>query len=776
MTAELVRGQNHPLDRTRLEIRIAAGGPVVAGVTLAGEQGSLAGAEAVAHPGAPRRDGVEVPRQAAAEHRIALDLDALPAAVHRASVLLALPVGIGGPAAFGAAAAPFVAVTGLDGTELATYTLVDLDAETAVVAVELYRRQGAWKVRAVGQGYAGGLPALLQDQGLPQAAELASEIQEAVRSGHARSVPVPAAAADRAAPTDRPAAAGRPAPAGPAGTPASGRATAPDAAHPDAAHPDAAHPDAAHPDAAHPDATHPVAARPDAAHPVAGRQNAAPESQPRTPSEGSGPIDYRHPKRRSTPPQPRPDTSAAPTPTHAPASPTHAPASPTHASASPTHAPASPAPATPAPAAPASGEARPAGPVAGDAAGRTPEERLYNQVWGMFEDLARTVAAYRSAMDFAQSRLAKELDAVNADPRNRIGAAADAARSAAHDKHARLAAQAREVLDRDLAQLTAEAEVVEPALPPAFAAWSSPVWQGYRPPEEYPTAVRLGDLRLPECPDLRIPMLVRLPMDRGLWIDSGQPQTFDGAGDADDAFASTFGRDGLDGFDGFDGLLGDGPDGGAPLDAAEVRRRAVDTAVALAARLLAAHPAGELTLQVIDPAGSAAPALAPLLETGAVRRPPATGAQGVTAVLGELTRRVDLVQMAVRNQAAEALPPDLDTAEQLLIVHDFPHGFDDRAVNQLRYLADEGPSVGVHLLMVADRAEAREYGPVLDPLWRSLLRITPVPDAHLADPWVGHAWTYEPSRVPAGSQVLRKVLGDLAEARRSQGHTGTREH
>ena len=51
--------------------------------------------------------------------------------------------------------------------------------------------------------------------------------------------------------------------------------------------------------------------------------------------------------------------------------------------------------------------------------------------------------------------------------------------------------------------------------------------------------------------------------------------------------------------------------------------------------------------------------------------------------------------------------------------------------------------------MVADREDARAYGPVLDPLWRSLLRLTPVPDDHLADPWVGHAWTYEPSLVPS---------------------------
>ncbi|MFE0382251.1 TerD family protein, partial [Streptomyces inhibens] len=222
MTAELVRGQNHPLDRTRVEIRVAAGGPVVAGVALGDEQGRLSGVEAVAHPGAPRRTGIEVPRQAAAEHRIAVDLDALPDAVHRVSVLLALPTGIGPLTTFGATAAPSVTVTGLDGTGIAGYTITGLGAESAVVAVELYRRQDAWKVRAVGQGYAGGLTAMLRDQGLSQAAELAAEIEEAVGRGHARAVPAPVAASR----SDRPG-------AGPSGASAADRtdpanATAPD--------------------------------------------------------------------------------------------------------------------------------------------------------------------------------------------------------------------------------------------------------------------------------------------------------------------------------------------------------------------------------------------------------------------------------------------------------------------------------------------------------------------------------------------------------------------
>ncbi|PKT66991.1 export associated protein, partial [Streptomyces populi] len=135
--------------------------------------------------------GLEVSKQAAADHRLAFDLDALPGAVHRVSVLLALPTGVGGPVRFGAVAAPFVAVTGLDGLEVASYTLTGLDTESAVVALELYRRQGAWKVRAVGQGYAGGLAELLTDQGLPEARQLAGSINEAVAQGLARSVAAP---------------------------------------------------------------------------------------------------------------------------------------------------------------------------------------------------------------------------------------------------------------------------------------------------------------------------------------------------------------------------------------------------------------------------------------------------------------------------------------------------------------------------------------------------------------------------------------------------------
>lgn len=383
----------------------------------------------------------------------------------------------------------------------------------------------------------------------------------------------------------------------------------------------------------------------------------------------------------------------------------------------------------------------PAEPVAGDAPGWSMEERLHNQVRGMFEDLARGIAAYRSAVDFAESRLERETDRLLADPRKRLDAAVEAARERAQARRDDLADRARALLDHDLRQLTAESEVVEPALSAPYAGWESPVWHGYQPLERTPLAVRLGDVHLPEVPELRIPMLVRLPLERGLWIDSGT------------GYGPEPG-----------GSLGEGRE---PEAVEHARRGATEVAVALAVRLLASHPVGGLTVHLVDPAGSAGEWFAPLARSGALRE--WSGACGVAAAMEALIRRVDLVRMARQAGAPDALPPDLDTGTQLLVIADFPRDFDDRAITRLRYLVDEGPAAGVCPLLIADRADTQAFGPVLDPMWRSLLRLTPFPDDHLGDPWVGHAWTYEPSLPPESSRVLGSVLGRIAKARQEHG-------
>ncbi|MET8127110.1 TerD family protein [Streptomyces sp. NPDC005065] len=53
-----------------------------------------------------------------------------------------------------------------DGTEIARFDSADATVETAFILGELYRRQGAWKFRAVGQGYSSGLEGLATDFGI----------------------------------------------------------------------------------------------------------------------------------------------------------------------------------------------------------------------------------------------------------------------------------------------------------------------------------------------------------------------------------------------------------------------------------------------------------------------------------------------------------------------------------------------------------------------------------------------------------------------------------
>lgn len=52
------------------------------------------------------------------------------------------------------------------GAELARFDIADASSERAFVFGEVYRRQGAWKFRAVGQGYAAGLGGLAGDFGI----------------------------------------------------------------------------------------------------------------------------------------------------------------------------------------------------------------------------------------------------------------------------------------------------------------------------------------------------------------------------------------------------------------------------------------------------------------------------------------------------------------------------------------------------------------------------------------------------------------------------------
>ncbi|MFJ9805299.1 TerD family protein [Streptomyces wuyuanensis] len=102
-----------------------------------------------------------------------------------------------------------------DGTALATFTPPRLGAETALVVVEIYLRNGAWKARAVGQGYANGLAGIATDFGVSVDEEPAAAPAPAPVSAPAPA-PAPVSAPAPAAPAPA-------APAAPAAAPGSGK-------------------------------------------------------------------------------------------------------------------------------------------------------------------------------------------------------------------------------------------------------------------------------------------------------------------------------------------------------------------------------------------------------------------------------------------------------------------------------------------------------------------------------------------------------------------------
>ncbi|WP_371651978.1 MULTISPECIES: TerD family protein [unclassified Streptomyces] len=93
-----------------------------------------------------------------------------------------------------------------DGSVIATFTPPQLGGETALVVMEVYLRGGAWKARAVGQGYANGLAGIATDFGV--------SVEEPPAAA-----PAPAAPAPVAPVTAPPMPAAPPAPAAPAAAP-----------------------------------------------------------------------------------------------------------------------------------------------------------------------------------------------------------------------------------------------------------------------------------------------------------------------------------------------------------------------------------------------------------------------------------------------------------------------------------------------------------------------------------------------------------------------------
>ena len=101
---------------------------------------------------------------------------------------------------------PGLTLTVIDpaGSEIAQFAITDATTETAFVCGELYRRSGAWKFRAVGQGYASGLAGLATDFGISVAESPPADAARPVPPSPAESPAAPAPPARIAAPREAP--------------------------------------------------------------------------------------------------------------------------------------------------------------------------------------------------------------------------------------------------------------------------------------------------------------------------------------------------------------------------------------------------------------------------------------------------------------------------------------------------------------------------------------------------------------------------------------------
>ncbi|MBM4791013.1 TerD family protein [Streptomyces sioyaensis] len=217
-------GSNLPLSAVRVAVDVTA--PVrldVSGLLLAAD-GKVRSDDDFVFYNQPSAPGVTHSAAAAGGDTITVDTAAVPEGIEKIVVTASLDT----PGATFAGTEPTGTVRNADdGSILASFTPPRLGTETALVVVEIYRRGGGWKVRAVGQGYANGLAGIATDFGVsveepaaPAAAPQAPPAPPAPAApwGPPAGAPAPVAPPPAAAP-----AAPAPAPAPPAPAPGSGK-------------------------------------------------------------------------------------------------------------------------------------------------------------------------------------------------------------------------------------------------------------------------------------------------------------------------------------------------------------------------------------------------------------------------------------------------------------------------------------------------------------------------------------------------------------------------
>ncbi|URM94055.1 TerD family protein [Actinomadura madurae] len=378
--------------------------------------------------------------------------------------------------------------------------------------------------------------------------------------------------------------------------------------------------------------------------------------------------------------------------------------------------PPQPPPAQPPPAQPPSAPPPPAQPPASAPPPPPPgqpsstEVEYIERCWLVWEDASRSVAAFRAATEHALTLRNEEI--AGRQPRGRFE---------------QLMREADERLRADAGQLREELARVEPQLTPEVAPFDAPSWLTWRPGVDLAEGMLLGRLSTAELPGLRVPLVLRLPWRRAMWISRGV----------------------------------------MPGDAAAY-------AWSLATRFLAAVPPGVLGLEVIDAAGLSGagwlhgfdPATCARLLGGGV----ATGPHAAE----RLRRLLDLVDLRRIGGAEESLAgPMGGPPVRLVMILDAGAALAGEDADRLLRLVEDGPLVGVPVLLVETDTPASES--VRAMRVRQSCNNLPSGEDAIGDSWVGVDWTLTPEVLPDAGDGTRPpalfthVLGAHARSIASHG-------
>lgn len=164
---ELTRGANCPAPSATVTVSVNCASAVDVSALLLAADGKVRSDDDFVFYNNPAGPGVTYLPAGTAPHgvdAVRVETAVLPPGIEKIVVTASLDGS--GPETFAAAGSMVVTVLDGESVDAVSYDITDLASEKALICVEVYLRNGQWKIRAVGQGYDSGLAGIATDFGI----------------------------------------------------------------------------------------------------------------------------------------------------------------------------------------------------------------------------------------------------------------------------------------------------------------------------------------------------------------------------------------------------------------------------------------------------------------------------------------------------------------------------------------------------------------------------------------------------------------------------------